>query len=162
MSRRKIHKIWGFFSNRHGDTGTKSFRSEIRGTKDRTFIPNSQQKGVFYSLLRAGQPVALSVRKRFHCPLSSDRNLHPCEMGTALIFFLELSRSHASFPDPALRSLAPGTWPRFLCPIFRFQKPYDSFLICRHGLLSLCSNLPGTSMSTSDKCFASYSSFHVS
>ena len=50
----KNHKIWGAFSREPGETGTKSFWSGIRVTKDRTFILSSRQKGVFthYSRMR--------------------------------------------------------------------------------------------------------------
>jgi len=53
MSRRKNHKIWDAFSTHPGETWTKSFRSRMRMTEDRTFILTSQQKGLFYPLLRA-------------------------------------------------------------------------------------------------------------
>jgi hypothetical protein len=69
MSRRKKseeknHNIWGAFSSHPGETWTKSFRSGMRVTKDRTFILTSRQKGVFYPLLRANQPLAPSIRTR--------------------------------------------------------------------------------------------------
>jgi hypothetical protein len=45
--KKKNRKVLGAFSRHPGKTGTKSFRSGIRVTKDRTFIHISRQKGVF-------------------------------------------------------------------------------------------------------------------
>ena len=57
-------KILSAFSSHPGETWTKGFRSGMRVTKDRTFILTSRQKGVFYPLLRANQPLAPSIRTR--------------------------------------------------------------------------------------------------
>jgi hypothetical protein len=58
VKKKKFTRYGGTFSSRLGETGTKSFWSRIRVTKDRTFILASRQKGVFYPLLRADQPLA--------------------------------------------------------------------------------------------------------
>ena len=54
----------GAFPSHPGETWTKSFQSGTKVTKDRTFIFTSRQKGVFYPLLGANQPLAPSIRTR--------------------------------------------------------------------------------------------------
>ena len=60
----KFARYGGAFSRPPVRTGTKRFRSGIGVTKDGTFILTSRQKGVFYPLLGANQPLAPSIRTR--------------------------------------------------------------------------------------------------
>jgi hypothetical protein len=60
----KITRYGGPFSRHPVRTGTKRFRSGMRMTQDRTFLFTSRPMGFLYPLLRADQPLVLSIRTR--------------------------------------------------------------------------------------------------